>query len=153
MPLPKILHGIQYRPRLLLIEDSEPLAEATAEFLRDAGLEVGIAKSGEEGLEMAILFRPEIVLCDICLPGLSGLGVARALRENPATKDVLFALHTAMSDMHLSAFDAEIYANEVNLYLSKPLTGKKLDRLLAAHEAFRHSPRSQPCHLETGPKE
>jgi CheY-like chemotaxis protein len=46
---------------------------------------VQVAHNGVQGIEMAVDFRPEIVLCDIGLPGMSGWDVARALRAMPAT--------------------------------------------------------------------
>src|SRR5690348_12760538 len=83
--------------RLLLVEDYAPLAEATAEFLRNETLTVRIAKSGKEALLAAIEFRPQIVLFDLNLPDMSGLDVARALRSNADTKDALLVMHTALS--------------------------------------------------------
>jgi CheY-like chemotaxis protein len=130
-------------PRLLLVEDNAPLAEITAEFLGDAGLEVRIVESGEEALAMAGVFQPEIILCDMRLPDMSGLDVARALRANPNTKYAVFALHSAISDVELRALQRELNADEVNLFLSKPLTQQKLDSLLSALEVMRESARSQ----------
>jgi len=117
--------------RLLLIEDHAGLAEATAEFLRSEGLEVRIAESGEEALETAGVFQPEIVLCDLSLPDMSGLDVARALRANPDTKDAVMALYSAMAESDVRTLERQVNPNEVNLFLSKPLTEDKLNKLLA----------------------
>jgi CheY-like chemotaxis protein len=136
-------HNLQRSPRLLLIEDNLLLAEATAEFLRDAGLEVQIAESGEEALQTAISFRPDIVLCDMRLPDMSGLDVAKALRANPVTRDALLVVHTAMSDADLRVLEREMGKDQVNMFLSKPLTEEKLDRLLRARDALRKSVGSQ----------
>ena len=126
----------QHPKRLLLVDDNAPLAEATAEFLRDARLEVQIAETGAEALAATITFRPAIVLCDMYLPDMSGMEVARALRRNPNTKHIVIAMHTAMSDMDLMAFEGEVGA-DVDLFLSKPLNNEKLDRLLHALESPR----------------
>ena len=117
--------------RLLLIEDHAGLAEATAEYLRSEGLEVRIAESGEEALETAGVFQPEIVLCDLSLPDMSGLDVARALRANPDTKDAVMALYSAMAESDVRTLERQVNPNEVNLFLSKPLTEDKLNKLLA----------------------
>jgi CheY-like chemotaxis protein len=130
------------RPRLLLVEDNVPLAEVTAEFLRGQGLEVRIVESGEEALAIARVFQPEIILCDIQLPDMSGLDVARALRTNPNTRRTLFALHSAMSEVELRAIK-RAFDVEVNFVVSKPLTLQKLDSLLAALEVMRKSTHSQ----------
>jgi CheY-like chemotaxis protein len=130
-------------PRLLIVEDNADLADVMAEFIGDAGLEVRIAESGEEALAMARAFQPEIILCDMRLPDMSGQDVARVLRANPDRRHALFALHSAMSDVEMRALEREIGADEVNLFVSKPLTQQKLDSLLAALEVMRESARSQ----------
>jgi CheY-like chemotaxis protein len=73
------------RPRrCLIIEDNEDAAESMGLLLQLEGHEVAIARDGADGLSMARLLKPEIVLCDIGLPnGLDGYGVARAFRDDP----------------------------------------------------------------------
>jgi len=117
--------------RLLLIEDHAELSNMTAEFLRGMGLEVRTAKSAEEALGIAGVFLPEIVLCDLSLPDMSGLEVARMLRLNPDTRDVFFAIHTAMAQAEIRVLERHVNAAEVNMILSKPLTEETLDKLLA----------------------
>lgn len=122
--------------RVLLVEDHAALAEATAEFLRSMGLEVGLVSSGREALTLAVAFRPKIVLCDMNLPDMNGLDVARAVRTNSATKDILFAIYTAMSETDIQMLERRIKAPEVDLFLSKPLTEEKLDKLLSAPKPY-----------------
>lgn len=121
----------QYPMRLLLVEDHTELAEMTAQFLRRRGLEVQVAESGKKALETARDFRPEIVLCDLSLPDISGLDLVRALRANPDTKDVVFALHSALSDIDLRDIELE-FGDQIDVFLSKPLTNDKLNKLLAS---------------------
>jgi DNA-binding response OmpR family regulator len=124
--------GRPVRHRALLVEDYEPLAEATAEFMRNAGLEVQIASSGQDALRVAAAFKPEIVLCDLRLPDIMGLDVARALREVPGAKDAVIAIHTAISDVDHPVLKRHLNAPSVNLFLSKPLTDEKLKALISA---------------------
>ena len=124
---------------LKLIEDHAELAEATAEFLGTAELEVRIAKSGEDALQMATTFRPDIVLCDMTLPDMLGVEVARALRRNPAMSDALLVMHTAMSDSEIRILEREVKSHEFNLFLSKPMTQEKIDRLWTGLAAIRRS--------------
>ena len=131
------------RHRVLLIEDNAELAEATAEFLRSEGLEVLIAATGNSGLEMAEAFQPEIVLCDISLPDMAGLDVARVLREVPGTKDALIVMHTALSERDLRTFERQP-VESVNLFLPKPLTPEKLDTILARLNVLQRSRVSPP---------
>ena len=124
------LKNLQSRWRVLLIEDHAPLAEATAEFMRSKGLDVRIASTGREALETATAFHPEIVLCDVRLPDMSGLDVARALREMPGAKEAVIGMHSALIESDLDTQSLQAVA-AVNLFLSKPLTEEKLNALIS----------------------
>ena len=116
--------------RLLLVEDHAVLAEATAEFLRRAGIEVQVAKSGVEALQTATTFGPEIILCDLGLPDCSGLDVVRALRARTDIKRALFVIHTALADTEIQTLERHVQFDDVDLFLSKPITEEKIDRLV-----------------------
>ena len=116
--------------RLLLVEDHAVLAEATAEFLRRAGIEVQVAKSGTEALQTAKTFAPEIILCDLGLPDCSGLDVVRALRARQDLKRPLFVIHTALADSEIQTLERHVQFGDVDLFLSKPITDEKIDRLM-----------------------
>ena len=135
--IPEPARDCKITARLLLIEDNAPLAEATAKFLRHADLEVRVAESGEEALQAAMTFLPEIVLCDIHLPDMSGLDVMHALRSHADTKNALLAIYSAMSDVDVRALQLKTHSDAVNLFLSKPISMEKVERLLAALAAMR----------------
>jgi DNA-binding response OmpR family regulator len=118
-------HTVPAALRLLLVEDYEPLALATADFLRNAGLEVRVAETGREALTLVVEFRPEIVLCDLKLPDMAGLDIARALRKDSATRNVLFVIHTAFRET-----EVDVGVRDVDLFLSKPMDEEKLEKLL-----------------------
>jgi DNA-binding response OmpR family regulator len=63
----------QVQPRVLIVEDIEPVAAAVAAALRASGMEVELAGSGREAVERKVAFRPEIVLLDVQLPDMNGL--------------------------------------------------------------------------------
>ncbi len=72
--------------RVLIVEDNEAAAESLRVLLELLGHEVRVASTGPEGLAVAHSWLPEVVLCDIGLPGgLDGFAVAAALRRDPAT--------------------------------------------------------------------
>jgi signal transduction histidine kinase/CheY-like chemotaxis protein len=69
------------RRRILIIEDNVDAADSLREALECDGHEVAVAYDGPQGLAKAGEFDPEVVLCDIGLPGMDGFDVARALRS------------------------------------------------------------------------
>lgn len=66
---------------ILLIDDDEVCREPAAELLRRAQWNVFEARDGEEGLEMAMKHRPDVILCDLLMPRVNGYQVCRAVRE------------------------------------------------------------------------
>ena len=120
------VHGA--RRRILIIEDNVDAAQTLADLLELNGHEVQIAYSGTEGVETAAKFQPEIVLCDIGLPGMSGWEVARTLREHPATATTrLIAIsgYGAVEDRRQST------AAGFEAHLTKPVDVDALETLLA----------------------
>src|SRR3954470_5790805 len=68
-------------PTVLLIEDDVESRKRVARLFIRHGWEVIEALEGKAGIELAFAKRPDAVVCDLLLPGMSGLQVARALRE------------------------------------------------------------------------
>lgn len=76
--------------RILAVDDDRVMLDALARGLRKAGYEVLEATSGEQALQMAIDQRPDLAILDMRMPGMSGLELARELREQ-APVPILFA--------------------------------------------------------------
>jgi len=123
--------------RLLLVEDNADLAEVTAEFIHVAGLEVRIASSGQEALELAGVFHPEIVLCDMRLPDMSGLDVLQALRSMESGKDAVLAIYSAVSECDLRLLERTMTPSPVDVFLCKPITRENLDMLRSRLHGLR----------------
>ena len=85
------IHGeAETRPRktsqrILVIEDNRDSADSLRLLLECYGYEVTVAYSGPDGVRAAEQYWPDVVLCDSGPPGLDGYGVARKLRNHPAT--------------------------------------------------------------------
>jgi CheY-like chemotaxis protein len=69
--------------RVLVIEDNVDAAESLSDALSLFDHRVEVALTGPDGLEKARAFDPEVVICDIGLPGMDGYAVAKALRGEP----------------------------------------------------------------------
>jgi CheY-like chemotaxis protein len=73
------------RMRVIIIEDNQLAADTLRLLLDLRGCDVRVAYNGPEGVRFAQAWLPDVVLCDIGLPGLDGYAVATALRQHPAT--------------------------------------------------------------------
>jgi signal transduction histidine kinase len=67
------------RLKILVIEDNEDVADTLTAWLDDLGHEVWVARTGQSGLDMVKQAKPNVVLCDLGLPGLDGLDVCRSV--------------------------------------------------------------------------
>jgi len=142
--------------RVLVIEDNEVNLELMAYLLRSCGHEVVVARDGIEGLTQLGAQRPALVLCDIEMPRMDGMGFARAVRADPglATLPLLAVTSNAMVGDR-----ARILAAGFDDYVSKPIDPPAFLEWLQQHlheEAFvppLEQPTSAPMPLvsPTGP--
>ena len=84
----------QRNRRILVVDDNVDAAESLATLLQLGGHEVLTAHTGVRAVEAARQFRPEVVLLDIGLPGLTGYEVTRELRRDPVTRAALVVAMT-----------------------------------------------------------
>jgi CheY-like chemotaxis protein len=74
--------------RALIVDDSTVVVAVLRKMLQQNGYQTYEAYTAEEALELAKVLVPEIIFLDIVLPGMDGFAALRALRRDPATKDV-----------------------------------------------------------------
>ena len=110
------------RRRIVLIEDDGDIAEAITYQLEKAGLQVKVARTGEEGLE-AVRRGVDLVLLDLNLPGMDGLEVCRMIRRQPATAHVPIIIVSARADEVDRVLGLEMGADD---YVVKPFSLKEL---------------------------
>lgn len=114
--------------RVLIIEDNIDVAESLREALSLDDHEVLVAHDGPSGIETARASSPEIVLCDIGLPGMDGYEVARAFRADDALRGSALVALTgyALAEDRRKALEAGF-----DRHLAKPPDVDELERLLA----------------------
>ena len=83
--------------KILIIEDEAEIRETLQDLLELNGHTVTVAADGEEGIKRAQEL-PELILCDIGMPGLNGHQVITAVRELPQCRDIPFIFLTARAD-------------------------------------------------------
>lgn len=74
--------------RVLVIDDDSVIATLVQMILTREGFEVIVEENGEAGVRAAVASRPDVVLVDSTMPGMSGADVVDALHASPATADV-----------------------------------------------------------------
>ena len=126
-PTPPAAVGAGPCRRVLIIEDNRDAAETLGEILELSGHEVELAFTGPEGLEKARSFLPEVILCDIGLPGLDGWAVARKLRAAPETRD---ARLVALTGFGLPEDRRRTFEAGFDRHLTKPVNLPELERLV-----------------------
>jgi CheY-like chemotaxis protein len=120
-------HGPAVR-RILVVEDNADAAATMRDFLELSGHEVELASSGTDGIKAARLFHPEIVLCDLGLPGMDGYQVAAALRRDPDTASAKLIAVTGYGRDEDRRKSKEAGFDQ---HLTKPVDPAQLRRLLA----------------------
>ncbi|BCL81099.1 response regulator [Ktedonobacteria bacterium brp13] len=121
-------------PKILIIDDSNTECVLMRQALQSAGYQVLIANDGVQGLHMLSLDRPQCLVLDIVLPGMSGFEVCRQLRAQAAWHDLPIVFVSTKSS------SADLFwakRQGANHYLTKPFKGEALvqviDELLAGH--------------------
>lgn len=116
--------------RVLVIEDNVDAAQSLREVLELGAHEVAIAYTGPEGVEAARRCKPDIILCDIGLPGMDGYGVARALRADPDPQ-LRSTYLVALSGYSLPEDVARSKEAGFDRHMAKPPSIDSLEALLA----------------------
>jgi signal transduction histidine kinase/ActR/RegA family two-component response regulator len=115
--------------RVLVVEDGEDLAQSLLELLESHGHQAGVASTGREALAIASELRPEVVICDIGLPGdLDGYEVARRLRADPRLSEPFLI---ALTGFAADADRKRATEAGFDLHLAKPPNMKALEKLVA----------------------
>jgi two-component system cell cycle response regulator len=116
--------------RILLIEDNPDNLDLMSYLLTAYGHTVSTAEDGESGIAAARATRPDLVACDIHLPGVDGYGVAQALKSDPSFASVPVIAVTALA---MVGDREKILAAGFDGYITKPIDPQ---RVVAELDAF-----------------
>ncbi|NVJ49395.1 MAG: diguanylate cyclase [Gammaproteobacteria bacterium] len=124
-----------YTPTILVVDDVPANLDVMVAHLQQENIELMVALSGEEGLELAKAKLPDLILLDIMMPGIDGYETCRRLKSDPLTADIPVVFLSAKSDeidvekgLNLGAVD----------YINKPFSLPILRARLNNHLALKH---------------
>lgn len=121
------------RRKILYIEDDRETAALVAEELLDRGFEVEIAYGGPEGLLAIMKSPPDLVLCDIGMPGMTGFDVlGRLAGFAPRLGRIPFVFVTALTDRNTELKGRRLGADD---YVTKPIDFERLALIINARLA------------------
>lgn len=103
--------------KILIIDDAEFILDSTAVLLEFEGYEVITALNGEDGIKLAETEKPDLIICDVSMPGLNGYDVITHLKNNKETETIPFVFLTAFTE---KAKMREGMAKGADDYLTKP---------------------------------
>ena len=117
------------RPLVLIVDDEPDIQRMAMRAVAGLGYGVVLARNGQEGLELAEKYRPDVVLSDAFMPKMDGREMCRQIKENPTTSKakvvVMTSLYTA------ARYKAEAYREfKADEYVSKPFEIRLLQSVL-----------------------
>jgi len=111
--------------RILIADDNPTNVELLEAYLSDLDCEIMVAVDGRDTLEKVASFQPDLILLDIMMPKLSGFEVCKKIREDPATRQVMILMVTALNEPG----DIErAVAAGCDDFLSKPVNKLELNK-------------------------
>ena len=134
--------------RILIVDDDEIVADMASRILFDAGHICGWAADGERALEILRWRRPDLLLLDHDMPGLTGAQVLRSLRCSGDTYDLPVIMFTGLTG---AEDEQHAYYNGAQAFVRKPFDGRMLlheVNLVLKSRAERPQHRSLTEHLQ-----
>jgi PAS domain S-box-containing protein len=122
------------RKRVLVVDDNVDAAESIGMILRLAGYDVRCVYDGPSVLQTAKVYRPDVVVLDIGLPGMSGYDVARELREQPEFRRTPLVAVTGYGQEEDRRLSQEA---GFDYHLTKPVDPEALQAFVACPFSFR----------------
>lgn len=84
-------------PHVLVIDDDQALGKAYTNRLEQEGFYVHLCSEGQKALKQAVDLKPDVILLDLLMPGLSGFDFLDIIRNTPEIKDTKVVIFTALS--------------------------------------------------------
>lgn len=120
-------------PSILIVDDERPVADTIAEVLRRSGYDSTAVYNAPDALEYVRVQRPDLIICDVIIPGMNGVEIAMACRAiSPTCRIVLLSGNAGTQEL---LEDASLQGHSFEV-LAKPIPPRELlarIKLLLAH--------------------
>lgn len=126
--------------RIVVVDDDRQLAELMREFLSDEGYDVQVVSRSEAALEVIQATLPDLIILDVRMAGVDGLGVLYLLSTDPDTRAIPVLMCTAVSAGEMQPWDDVLDQKGVPV-LYKPFELAQLSRQVRAMLEAGHAPR------------
>ena len=113
--------------KILLIDDSSAFRQAASMLLEFGGYEVVQAVDGKQAVQLARELQPDVILCDMHMPGMNGNEVLEQLQASESISGIRFIFLTGLGDSHVP---------EGFPFLGKPLKLEALQKMLEAESGY-----------------
>jgi CheY-like chemotaxis protein len=111
------------KSKILIADDNQQNCELLEAYLCDLGFEILMATDGRDTLNKAQSFLPDLLLLDVMMPKLSGFEVCKKLKQDPATRQIMVLMVTALNE--LGDIERAVEAGTDD-FLSKPVNKVEL---------------------------
>ena len=115
---------------ILIVDDSRTAIAVLKKTFEPTGYSIISAATGEEGIDMAKLHLPDLILMDVIMPGLNGFQATRILRKEEVTKDIPIIIISGNEQATEKFWGLRVGANG---FLAKPVNRSELFHLLREH--------------------
>lgn len=112
---------------ILIVEDSPSELELMSHYLQESSYNVITSHSAKEAIEKAILQKPDVIVTDVVMPGMSGFELCRSLKKNPET-DKLPIIICSSKNLEIDRLWA--MRQGADAYITKPYTREQLLRVI-----------------------
>ncbi|WP_232516303.1 response regulator transcription factor [Chitinophaga caeni] len=109
--------------KILVVDDETDILEIISYNLKSAGYDTVTAKDGDEALQKAKIFRPDLIMLDIMMPNKNGIDTCKEIRRIPDFKDTMVLFLTALNDEKSEIEGLNMGADD---YIAKPIKPKLL---------------------------
>ena len=127
-------------PVVLVVDDTAANLGLVVETLEAEGLRAAVARDGQEALRRAEIVKPDLILLDVIMPGLDGFQTCRALKSNPATRDIPVIFMTSLSQTEDKINGFRVGAMD---FVTKPLHMEEVAVRVQTHLKLRALQRLQ----------